>query len=236
MRGFLGGKGSAEEIKNQLIKRLNELNIKRDVLNPIFVQKFAKRERIGIDCSGLAYRILDELIRKHYKASDLISLEQIFTGGINKTNASTLTSLKFCIMINNISDIKMGDLIRMMGGKHVLVVTAIKDKLVEYIHSSNLTMTQGVHREKIRILDMDKQLQHQAWEEKTKTGINFGEKFFHQEKGDGIYRLKIFNPPSRKSPIVKSWDVETLFRFGEVYAPTKRIIQIPRPKGRGSFN
>jgi hypothetical protein len=32
----------------------------------------------------------------------------------------------------------------------------------------------------------------QLWLEETRKGCNFGSKYYHEEKGDGIYRLKIF--------------------------------------------
>ena len=59
-----------------------------------------------------------------------------------------------------------------------------------------------------------------------RTSIRFGK----MEMLPGKFGAEEFYPAvGRNSPIVRSWDAETFFRFGEVYAPTKRIIQIPRP-------
>ncbi|OGG19337.1 hypothetical protein A3D78_06220 [Candidatus Gottesmanbacteria bacterium RIFCSPHIGHO2_02_FULL_39_14] len=48
--------------------------------------------------------------------------------------------------------------------------------------------------------------------------------------------LKVFNPPSRKSPAVRPWDAETFFRFGRISAPDEVYLKNPRPLGSGSFN
>lgn len=192
MRGYLNGKGKAEEIHQELVKRIKERKDKNTKLTPLYIQKFAKRERIGIDCSGFAYRVLGELVRLKYKNSLVSDISDVFKKGINRTNADILTSEDYCIKIKKISSIQLGDLIRMMRGKHVVVVLEIKNSQIIYVHSSHLTKVQGVHLGIIKIKDFTKSLEHQYWLEKTRRGSNFGKKYFHEEKGDGVYRLKIF--------------------------------------------
>lgn len=195
LRGFANGKGSAKEIKEELIKRLNNLTSEiRFKLTPENLRKFTKRENIGIDCSGFVFRVLDELLRLGFRSTKYKNLDDVFDGGISKTNVKRFTSPQYSTEIKNIKDYKLGDMIRLWGGKHIAIIIEVKGKEIIYAHSSSLsTKIQGVHTSVIRIIDGDKALEDQAWEEKTRSGENFGEKRFNREKGDGVFRLKIFS-------------------------------------------
>lgn len=194
LRGFLNGKGDAESIRKELIRRLN--NSPSDSvfpINPENLRKFARRERIGIDCSGFVYRVLDQLLRLGYGNTGYKSLDQVFNGGITKTNAKRLTSIQYCTEITNIKDIKLGDMIRLWNGKHIAIVLKRGGNEILYAHSSSLsTKIQGVHTSIIQIIEVNKSLEDQQWVEETRTGKNFGKKYFHRESGDGVFRLKIF--------------------------------------------
>lgn len=193
LRGFRDGKGKVDEIKNQLIKSLGAIpENDRLSVTPLYLRKLAKRERIGVDCSGFAYRILDMLVRLHYGKCKLGSLDEIFTEGINKTNVLKLTSLECAVPVGKIADIKPGDLVRMMSGKHVLVILEVTNSYIVYAQSSHITKTQGAHRGQIRIIDMNKPLDSQQWSEEAGNGLNFGLRYFHPDNGDGVFRLKIF--------------------------------------------
>lgn len=194
IRGFENGKGEIISIKNELIKRLANLadDAKFSIIG-LNLQKFAKRERIGIDCSGLVYRILDELVRLKYYNCKVNSITDIFKGGINRTNAATLTSDIFCNKVSDIGNCRLGDLIRINGGKHVAMIVDLKDRYIEYIHSHGRTKVQGVHRERIKIIDSSKTLDYQKWQESMRSGDNFGIIKFKSSQGDGIFRLKIFD-------------------------------------------
>lgn len=195
LRGFLNGKGSAPAIREELLIRLkNNTAILSSRLTPEYLRKFARRQRIGIDCSGFVYRVLDQLIHLNYHGSHISSLDKIFTGGIDRTSARTLTSRNFCNKLDNTFDLRLGDMIRLMGGKHIaVIIETIREKIV-YAHCSFLsTKIQGVHTSIIRILDITKPPERQLWEEKTRKDENFGKKYFHPDKGDGVYRLKVFS-------------------------------------------
>src|SRR3989337_2892982 len=71
-RGKFNGKGSSQEIKAALKKSLIKLPPNTRVTQEN-VFKLAKRERIGIDCSGLVYQILDKLLNYYH-----LSLSQVF--------------------------------------------------------------------------------------------------------------------------------------------------------------
>jgi hypothetical protein len=172
VRGMFNGKGTAEEIREALEKVATP-----DVTD---LTKLARRQRIGIDCSGFAYRYLDLLTH---------SLDKIFPGGINKTNVLTLTNPSVSNMITDLLSIQQGDLIRMTRGRHVLVIDSFDGKTIEYVHSADSTKISGVHRGQIEIINSSFKLEKQQWEEEAVTGENFAEKHFHPEDGDGIYRL-----------------------------------------------
>lgn len=194
LRGYANGKGSSREIREELIKRLNNLSVDlKFELTPESLRKFARRERIGIDCSGLVYRVLDELLLLGYGNTNKKNLDQVFSGGINKTNVKRLTSPEYSREIIDIQEYKLGDLIKLWGGKHVAIILTNNPEEITYIHSSSLsTKIQGVHTSKIRIIDVTKLLKDQYWIELTRNGKNFGKKYFSSEKGDGVFRLKIF--------------------------------------------
>ncbi len=194
IRGFANGKGEAISIKNELIKKLNNLSDDTKFsVNALNLQKFAKRERIGIDCSGLVYRIIEELVRLKYGSCKINFITDIYKGGINGTNAATLTSDIYCKKVSDISKCRLGDLIRINGGKHVAMIVDLNDGFIEYIHSHGSTKVQGVHRERIKIIDSSKTLDYQEWQESMRRGDNFGIMKFKSSQGDGIYRLKIFD-------------------------------------------
>lgn len=193
LRGFANGKGSAQEIKDELVKKVRQSNITPS--DPVALIKLARRERIGIDCSGLSYRILNEIIRAGIiqKNWEVNSLDKIFAGGINRTNVVRLTSKEYSEKIIKISGVRPGDLVRMMGGKHALLILGRSERQIKYIQSSKSTADWGVHEGIINVNDWTKPLESQDWQEKTKKGDNFGRRYFHPDKGDGIYRLKVFS-------------------------------------------
>jgi hypothetical protein len=183
VRGYLSGKGDSNSIKNEIIRyvKLESINLKS---NPETVRKIAKKHRIGIDCSGFAFRFLDKIIPE-----DKERMDKIFTDGISNTNVKILTSEKFTNKIKRINDIKIGDMIRMMEGKHVVIVISKSENRLEYIHSSHVnTIIQGVHISSI-ILNSNNILGLQNWQEETRDGRSYGS-YYREDKGDGIYRLK----------------------------------------------
>ncbi len=193
LRGFANGKGTAGEIKEEILRNIKDLQAYMDDKNSLY--KLAKRERIGIDCSGLSYRILDKLSDMGYAKETMpgFSLDEVFSGGIDRTNVIRFTSSEYAVPVEKISEVKLGDIIRMMRGKHMLVILAKNSTEIKYIHSSKSTEIYGVHEGIIKIKDWSKSLEKQKWQEITRKGENFGRKYFHPESKDGIYRLRIFS-------------------------------------------
>jgi hypothetical protein len=123
----LVGKGSIQEIIDTTKQIAQKQNIDLTKLSDKELYNFRKKNKIGIDCSGLVCNLL----------------------GINnkrKTNADMLTSPPLSQKIN-LKNITRGDLIRRKQGKHVLLVTQVKPQSIEYIHSSR--ENKGVKIEKV---------------------------------------------------------------------------------------
>lgn len=195
IRGFQNGKGSAGEIKSELSNRIKNNPGYIDIIKSReAISKFARREKIGIDCSGFVYRVLEKIISLEIGNSKISDLSELFPGGINRTDSKTLTSTGYAKPITRIKDLKIGDMIRIDGGKHVAVISGIYGKMITYTHSSFLkSAISGVHSSTIKIVNGEKWLDEQFWSEITRTGENFGKKYFNPYKGDGVFRLKIFS-------------------------------------------
>ena len=188
LSGFMGGKGDYGDIKQELSRVVYANGPIKDK-QEIF--KLARKNRIGIDCSGFVYRFLAELVRLKYQNCEVLSLEQVFPDGIYRTNADKLTLGTHVIKINLFLQARLGDMIRINNGRHVAVVVKNNNNMITYIHSSKMTKESGVHTGIIMVDDFNNNLK---WRETTKNDINFGVKYFHPQNGDGIFRLKIFNP------------------------------------------
>lgn len=195
LRGFANGKGGAAEIREELIKKVKTLSQETKFEStPENLRKFTRRERIGIDCSGIAYRVLNELVHLHYKNCTVSDLAEVFTGGINKTNANMLTNTAFCVGINKVKEFQLGDMIRMRGGKHIAIIIRVDSNEITYVHSSSLAANiQGIHTSNIQIIKAEGILEDQVWMQVSRHGENFGRKYFDPASGDGVFRLKIFN-------------------------------------------
>ncbi len=189
LSGFVGGKGDYSEINRELNKAVSANQ--KIIIDKQDIVKLARRKRIGIDCSGFVFRLLSELIRLQYQNCPVKSLEEVFSEGIFRTNADKLTLGNHVIKVKLFSRSKLGDLIRINNGRHVAVVLEKKNNMITYIHSSKVTKESGVHTGTIMINNTNQTLE---WREITRDNINFGDKYFHLHDGDGIFRLKIFNP------------------------------------------
>ena len=132
----LVGKGNAKEIALKTIEIANDLNIKLLNLSSKQIYNLQKKNKIGIDCSGLACHLLN-----FYFETDL---------DVRKTSADMLTSNPLSRRID-VHDIQTADLIRQKNGHHLLfVIEKIGDKVI-YVDSS--FQGRGVHYGEFEITD-----------------------------------------------------------------------------------
>lgn len=179
------GKSSPEDILDQLKKDAFEQSFDLKSASIDEIRDFMQKNNLGIDCSGFAYRILDELIQK-VRNTDLRTIVGQHVGA---TNVKLLTSEKFSDKIN-LFQIKSGDLIKVNSSKkipHVLVVIEATPEKIIYAHSSQGGVG-GVHTGEITIINPSLPIENQTWNEKFLIK-SYG-------TGDGIYRLKTLSIPS----------------------------------------
>lgn len=115
------GKGNAKEIALKTIELANKNNIKILDLNPKQIYNFQKKNKIGIDCSGLVCHLLN-----FYFGSKL---------NVRRTSADMLTSSPLSKKID-FQNLKTADLIRQKNGHHVLFVIEKIGNTVIYVDSS----------------------------------------------------------------------------------------------------
>lgn len=205
------GKGSPEMLYKEVFAVINQKGLQTSALTSSDIYKLMKEHRIGIDCSGFAYHLLDAylLAEKHKSLSDVLlrflGIKGFFEKFIlqfqrfRRINAATLTSKLNCNEIINLNNIQIGDLIRMSVKKeadHVLIITnVIRDEnnlivKIEYAQSSGQnTQDRGPHLGGIQIADINKSLKDQNWLEADLNSTSYNA-YYHPDKGDGIFRLK----------------------------------------------
>lgn len=146
------------------------------------IRDFMKKNNLGIDCSGFAYRLLDHLSQKLHSKS----LIDFNLPNVGRTNAAILTSDKFSKPIQKAREVKPGDLINMTSTiwpDHCLAVLSNDKGIITYAHSVGESNPDGVHTAKIKVTNPNGNIENQNWEEKF-TDLNF------TGKNTGVRRLK----------------------------------------------
>jgi hypothetical protein len=187
------GKGNFHEIAQATISTAQKQNVDLLKFSNQQIYNFQKKNHIGIDCSGYAYHLLNFLCLQ----SGGQNLDDVLVGtdgkkGVRRVNANLLTSPPNAHEINQYSDIKTGDLIRMDQGRHVIVIIEKKANKIYYTHSSDQTQDRGVHLGVITLTDPTKTLDFQKWSDTTKKGTPYHQ-IFDPSNGDGIFRLNCLN-------------------------------------------
>ena len=166
-RKIYKGKGRIEDIEGVLRGYTNDTRPKSEILKSL---------TIGIDCSGFvtwlydAYtmdkegkRIWTYFQRKTKNPLDMILFK--IQPVVSMLNAATLTSDLNCTKIKATKDIRPMDLIKLSGGKHVVLVhTVYLDNNIpvkfSYIHA---TSGVGVCMGYVNITEPDKEVTMQDW-------------------------------------------------------------------------
>lgn len=191
VQGVYGGKGTPAQIRYATQKKAKLKGVDLVKLSSSQVKKFMKRNRIGVDCSGFVYHALNvrdkELGGKGIDG--LVFGKNKNKIGVRHVNAYHFTSPRNSIEVKSVKEMKVGDMIRFKRGAHIGIIVKISPKKIFYAHSSP---PRGPHLGEIRIIDFNKGLGRQVWLEKTARGENYGQKYFHPEKGDEVRRLKVW--------------------------------------------
>lgn len=139
--GFMGGKGSCKDIALKTVELANEQNIKLLDLTPKQIYNFQKKNKIGIDCSGLAVNLLNFYVKLQNK--------EIPFENPRKISANILTKSPISHPIKNLEDIQTGDLIRSKNGHHVQFIIEKISNTIFYIESKH--SLRGVHYGELQI-------------------------------------------------------------------------------------
>ncbi len=172
------GKSSPEVLINSTQKMAKIKNFDLNKASVEEIRRFMRKNKIGIDCSGFAYRMLNFLVQK-VKGK---SLEAFGLPHVGRTNVAKLTSNEFTKPVKNIRDTQVGDIIKIDA--HCMIIVEKTSQEIIYAHSSGESNPVGVHLGQIKIIDPQKSLQDQVWLEKFKS-MQYNEK-----NGDSIKRLK----------------------------------------------
>jgi hypothetical protein len=195
--GPFGGKGRPEQIIEATRLAAKKAAVNLNQMSEEEILAFMKRKKIGVDCSGFVFGLLDALDREK-GGKGIAKIIPRFPGTQPERQASAekLTSEALSVGVEKINEIQVGDMIRLDGGKHIAIILKIEKDLgkvkgVEYAHSSERTKIQGVHSAKIKIVDARGSLMAQEWEEILPSGDSY-QKMLLTAKGDGARRLKIW--------------------------------------------
>ena len=140
--GFMGGKGNAKDIALKTVELANRKNLKLLNLTSQEIYNFQKKNKIGIDCSGLVCQLLifyGDLINKKVNLNP------------RKTSADMLTSAPLSKQITDISNVQTGDLVRQKNGHHVLFIIEKNNDVIIYVDSSR--ENRGVHYGEANLAD-----------------------------------------------------------------------------------
>jgi hypothetical protein len=193
-----GGKGNPEQIVQATVEEAKNAFFDLNKASEEEILAFMRTRRIGVDCSGFVYWMLDAFDREkggNGLADDIPEANGSFVG--SRANVRLLTSKELATRVS-LQDVRVGDMIRTRGGKHIMIVFSIERDddgnlwKITYAHSSNKTEITGVHLGVIDIVAPEKTLADQIWQEKNADGDSYLVDFL-PEAGDGFYRLLLFN-------------------------------------------
>lgn len=215
----MAGKGSPEEIEleSKIWAKVRDFDLNNATTEE--VRAFLQQEKIGIDCSGFIAQILSTYMKEtnQGKLVSKLKFEQnnLFMSlrrklrPIENIGAKTLTSELNCEKIDNLNDIKPGDLIRAKGkqknAQHIGMVVEVvhSDKVgTELGHDSDTIVSfkyvnshryygdkNGVRYGEVIITDQSGGLKDQDWKDTHSDGINyFLEDLLVEYEDNGIRR------------------------------------------------
>lgn len=170
------GKSSAKTILEVTEKLARQQHFDLDNTSAEEIRQFMRDHKLGIDCSGFVYRVLDHL----NQSLGLGNLQK--SAGmehIGRTNVAKMTSDEFSIPIQDFKEARPGDIIRLNSGEdilHGIIVLDNRNGVLTYAHASGITIPEGVHYGKITNGQLPEDLRIFK---------------FNKISGDGIRRLKI---------------------------------------------
>ncbi|MBU3935329.1 hypothetical protein KJ909_01520 [Patescibacteria group bacterium] len=125
------GKGNWRQIQKYTASLAKKQKVK---LTPQNTYAFQKKNKIGLDCSALAYHLLDFLYqKKHHRSIKPYLIGTNGKTGPRRLSANLLTSPPNAIVTKNPQP---GNLIRQKNGHHLLFIYKVSPDKIYYVHSS----------------------------------------------------------------------------------------------------
>ncbi len=196
IQGPFGGKGTPAEIRRVTLAKLRQQGLDWQKMPALEIRRFMQQKRIGLDCSGFAFQILDFLHPGFWQG--LQWAPGFSRNPRRRFNTWALTNEKNSIFVEPLPEnIREGDIIpaQIESEKridHVLVVVGQQAQKIAYAHSSSTTKITGPHLGFIEIVKPGQPLWQQRWPEKLKTGQSLLDKVKKPLKQMGIRRLRPF--------------------------------------------
>jgi len=195
VQGPFGGKGTAAEIRRAALEKARQSDIDLTAASAGEIRSFLRQKRIGIDCSGFAFQILNFLQPGFWRG-----LEKAPGRSNNprrRFNSWALTNDANSVMIKPFwANLHIGDIIPVAFSRgkvdHVMVIVAKSAQQLYYAHSSGKTKTTGPHLGVILLRDGKQPLWQQKWPEKLKSGQLLLQKARPALETRGIRRLRPF--------------------------------------------
>lgn len=190
-----GGKGSPEEIFQEIETEVIKLHIDSQILADNSLKKLLVDSNIGIDCSGLTYYILNAESLERKKGSLDKHLSFIHARGlirkliaafrpVQNTDVGTLANDQNSRVIDLLK-IEPGDFISMTGNNndrdHILVIYQVEYQnfipyKIHYVHSvaypEDGVYGTGIKLGIIEIVDLTKLITDAEWTENNKSGAD----------------------------------------------------------------
>jgi len=191
-QGPEGGKGTPAQLRRITLEKARQAGLDLTKMKASQIRKFMRQKRIGLDCSGFAFQVLQFLFPGFWRG--LKKAPGRSKNPRRRFNAAALTSPANTVRVDKVENILPGDLIpfSFKGKKidHVAVVVEKRPKQIIYAHSSQKTKVEGVHLGKIKIISSGQNLAEQEWEEKIKTGESLKKFALQPLKERGVRRIK----------------------------------------------
>ena len=196
IQGPFGGKGTPAEIRRAVLQKARQAGIDLSQFSAPAISRFMRQKRIGLDCSGFAFQVLNFLQPGFWQG--LAWAPGFSHNPRRRFNSWALTGEKNTLRVEPCwSEIRIGDIIPgQMESKdkidHVLVVVGKEEKKIIYAHSSSKTNINGPHLGVIQIKSPAGGLWRQFWPERLKTGQSLLTVTEAPLRAMGIRRLRPF--------------------------------------------
>ncbi len=197
----LVGKGSPDDIVEEAVIIALKEKVDLKSLDAEGLKKFLVDHKLGIDCSGFVYYVLDAELRarnmgalkKHLRFPDRMSLLRKLIAKfrpVENTDVGVLVEDTNSAIVS-LDRARAGDIITMRGigqaqdRDHVLLVSAVDASAIHYAHafqwSTDGKYLHGIKKGRIEILDPKKSLLEERWVEAGKIGED-SETYRHAKK------------------------------------------------------